>query len=94
MLNPYSKFDVFMFRSFKDIHFYISLLLSNIQMLTSLAQAVMSQAETRELSKRVFIVIMSHYLFEFNGSRMNLVKLIQKIFSINDILRFWNSTRE
>ena len=60
-------------------------------MLTSLAQAVTSQAETRELLKRVFIVIIPQYLFEFNGFRMNLVNLIQKNYSINDRLGFENS---
>ena len=78
MLNPYSNF-------------YISLLLSTIPMLTSLAHAVTSQAETRELLKRVFIVIIPQYLFEFNGFRMNLVNLIQKNYSINDRLGFGNS---
>ena len=60
-------------------------------MLTSLAQAVTSQAETRELLKMVFIVIMPQYLFEFNGIRMNLVNLIQKNYSINERLGFRNS---
>ena len=55
-------------------------------MLISLAQAVTSQAETRELLKRVFIVIMPQYLFEFNGFRINLVNLIQKNYSINESL--------
>ena len=50
-----------------------------------------SQAETRELLKRGFIVIMPKYLFEFNGFRMNLVNLIKKNYSINDILGFKNS---
>ena len=60
-------------------------------MLNSLAQAVTSQAETRELLKRVFIVIIPQYLFEFNGFRMNLVNLNQKNYSINDRLGFGNS---
>ena len=64
----------------------MSLLLRNIPMLTSLAQAVTSQAETRELLKRVFNVIIPQYLFEFNGFRMNLVNLIKTNYSINDRL--------
>ena len=36
-------------------------------------------------------MIMPQYLFEFNGFRMNLVNLIQKNYSINDILGFGNS---
>ena len=47
-----------------------------------------SQAETRELLKRGFIVIIPKYLFEFNDFRMNLVNLIKKNYSINDILGF------
>ena len=62
-----------------------------VQCFTSLAQAVTSQAETRELLKRVFIVIIPEYLFEFNVFRMNLVNLIKKNYSINDILGFGNS---
>ena len=58
-------------------------------MLTSLAQAVTSQA--RKLLKRVFIVIIPKYLFELNGFRMSLVNLIQKNYSINDRLGFGNS---
>ena len=64
---------------------YVGILMSP---LTSLAQAVTSQAETRELLKRVFIVIIPQYLFEFNGFRMNLVNLFQKNYSINDRLGF------
>ena len=51
----------------------------------------MSQAETMELLKRAFIVIMPKYLFEFNGFRMNLVNLIKKDYSMNHILGFGNS---
>ena len=81
-----------MLRSFKDIQTYISHYSSvTVQCFTSLAQAVTSQAETRELLKRVFIVIMPEYLFEFNGFRMNLVNLIKKNYSINDIVGFGNS---
>ena len=83
-----------MLRSFKDIQTFISHYSSvTVQCFTSLAQAVTSQAETRELLKRVFIVIMPEYLFEFNGFRMNLVKinLIKKNYSINDIVGFGNS---
>ena len=36
-------------------------------------------------------MIMPEYLFEFNGFRMNLVNLIKKDYSINDILGFGNS---
>ena len=50
-----------------------------------------SQAETRELLKKGFIVIMPKYLFEFNGFRMNLVNLSKKNYSINDKLGFENS---
>ena len=86
MLDPYSKFCGFMLRSFKDIQTCIShYSLVKVQCFTSLAQAVTSQAETRELLKRVFIVIMPEYLFEFNGFRMNLVNLIKTNYSINDI---------
>ena len=53
-----------MLKGFKDIltfilHFFSVL----VQCFTSLAQAVMSQAETMEHLKRVFIVIMPGYLF-------------------------------
>ena len=34
------------------------------------------------------------YLFEFNGFRMNLVNLIKKDYSMNDILGFGNSARD
>ena len=50
-----------------------------------------SQAENSEPLKRVFIVIKPKYLFEFNGSRMNLGNLMQRNYSINDILGFGNS---
>ena len=50
-----------------------------------------SQAETRGLLKRVFFVIMPKYLFEFKGFRVNLVNLILKNYSINDLLGFGNS---
>ena len=80
------------FRGFKDIQTFISHYSSvTVQWFTSLAQAVMSQAESRELLKRGFFVIMPKYLFEFNGFRMNLVNLIKKNYSINDILGFENS---
>ena len=36
-------------------------------------------------------MIIPEYLFESNGFRMNLVKLIQKKYSINDKLWFRNS---
>ena len=53
-----------MIRSFKDIQTFISHYSSVIvQGFTSLAQAVTSQAETRELLKRVSIVMMPQYLF-------------------------------
>ena len=38
----------------------------------------MSEAETREPLKRVFIVIIPEYLFEFNGFRINITSLIEK----------------
>ena len=86
MLNQYSKFLGFMLRGFKDIQTFISQYPSVlVQCVTPLAQAVTSQAESREPLKRVFIVIMHEHLFEFNGFRMNLVNLIQKNYSINDI---------
>ena len=62
-----------------------------VQCFTSLSQAVTSQAENRKPLKRVFIVIKPKYLFEFNGFRMNLGNLMQKHYSINDILGFGNS---
>ena len=81
-----------MLRSFKHIQTFISYHSSvTVQCFTSLAQAVTSQAETRKLLKRVFIVIMPKYLFEFNGFRMNLVNLIETHYSINDMLGFGNS---
>ena len=70
---------------------FISQYSSVVQCFTSLAQAVTSQAVTRELFKRVFNVIIPEYLFEFNVFRMNLVNLIKKNYSINDILGFGNS---
>ena len=36
-------------------------------------------------------MIIHGYLFEFNGVRKNLVKLIQKNYSINDKLEFGSS---
>ena len=36
-------------------------------------------------------MIIPEYLFDFNGFRMNLVKLIQKNYSNNDKLGFGNS---
>ena len=50
-----------------------------------------SQAENREPLKRVFIVIEPKYLFVFNGFRMHFGNLMQKNYSINDILGFGNS---
>ena len=74
-----------MLRGFKDnktfISHYPSIL---VQCFTSLAQAVTSQAETRELLKRDFIVIIHKYLLEFSGFRMNLVNLIQKNYNNSD----------
>ena len=75
-----------MLRGFKDMHTFISHYSSvTVQCFTSLAQAVTSQAETRELLKRVFIVIIPECLFDINVFRMNLVNLIKKNYSINDI---------
>ena len=81
-----------MLRSFKDIPTFIShYSLVTVQCFTSLAKAVTSQAETRELLKRVFLMIMPNYLFEFNGFRINLVNLVKTNYSINHILGFRNS---
>ena len=69
-----------MLKSFKDILNFISHYSSVIvQCFTSLAQAVTSQAETREPLQRVFIIIIPEYMFEFSDFRMNLVNLIQKV---------------
>ena len=57
-----------------------------VQCLTSLAQAVTSQAEHRKPLQRVFIVIMPEYLFETNGFRINLVNVIKGKYIIPDTL--------
>ena len=81
-----------MLRSFKDIQTFKSHYYSVIvQCFTSLAQAVTSQAETRELLKSVFFMIMPKYLFQFNGFRMNSVNLVKTNYNINDVLVFGNS---
>ena len=81
-----------MLRSFKDIQTFISYYSSvTVQCFTSLAQAVTSQAETRELLKSVFFMIMPKYLFEFNGFRMKSVNLVKTNYNINDLLGFGNS---
>ena len=81
-----------MLRGFKDMQTFISHYSSvTVQCFTSLAQAVTSQAETRELLQRVVIVTIPEYLFEFNVFRMNLVNLIKTNYSINDMLGFRNS---
>ena len=72
MLNQYSKFQCFMFKSFKDIipfiyHFSPEL----VPCITSLAQAVMSQAESKEPLNRGSIMLMPVYLFETNGFMIN-----------------------
>ena len=67
-----------MSKGFKDVLTFISHYSSaTVKCFTSLAQAVASQAKTMETLKRVFIVIMPEYLFEFNSFRKNLVNLIQ-----------------
>ena len=72
MLNLYFKFQSCMLKGFEDIFTFI-LYFSSIlvQCFTSLAQAVTSQAENGKPLQRVFIVIMSEYLIETNGFRMN-----------------------
>ena len=63
MLNPYAKFQGFMLKGFKDMLTLISHVSSVlVQCITSLAQAVTSQAEKREPIKSVFIVVMPEYL--------------------------------
>ena len=60
-----------MLKRFKDILTFILQLSSVlVQCFTSLAQAVMSQAENREPLKRAYIMIMPEYLFETDGFRM------------------------
>ena len=72
MVNPYPKFQRCMLKGFKDILTFIldfsSIL---VQCFTSLAQAVMSQAEKRKPLQRVFIVILPEYLFGTNGFKAN-----------------------
>ena len=58
---------------------------------TSLAQAVTSQAKSRELLKSALIVIMSEYLFEINGFGIKLVNLTKEKYNMYDRLGFWNS---
>ena len=58
---------------------------------TSLAQAVMSQTESREPLKSALIVIMSEYLLEINGFGINLVNLTKEKYNMCDRLGFWNS---
>ena len=61
-----------MLKGFKDILIFILHFSSVlVQCLTYLAQAVMSQAENREPLKRAYIMIMSEYLFETDGLRMD-----------------------
>ena len=67
-----------MLNGFKDTLTFISHHSSVlVQCFTSLGQTVTSQAETTEPLKRVSIVIMHEYLFEFSSFRMNLFNLIQ-----------------
>ena len=85
MLNPYSKFQGCMLKGFKDILTYIlhsSTVL--VQCFSVLSPAVTSQAENRNPSKRVFIVIMPECLFETNGFRINCVNVIKEKYSITD----------
>ena len=61
-----------MLKGLKDILTFISSFSSVlVQCITSLAQAVTSQAENRDPLKRVVIVIMPTNLFETNGFRIN-----------------------
>ena len=69
MLNPYAKSQGFMLNGFKDMLTLISSVL--VQCITSLSQAVMSQAEKREPIKSVFLVVMPEYLFRINNFRIN-----------------------
>ena len=64
MLNLYAKFQGFMLNGFKDMLPLISHVSSVlVQCITSLAQAVTSQAEKREPIKSIFLVVMPEYLF-------------------------------
>ena len=83
MLNPHSKFQ-----GFQEV---LKISSGMVQCFTSPTQAVMSQAETREPLKRVFIVIIPEYLFEFNGFRMNITSLIETNYSTNGKSGFGNS---
>ena len=68
---------------FKDILIFNSHVPSVlVWCITSLAQAVTSQAEDWGPLQRVFIVIMPQYLFEINGFRINSVHLIKDIYAI------------
>ena len=61
-----------MLKGFKDIFTFILHFSSVlVQCFTFLAQAVTSEAETREPLKRAYIMIMSEYLFETDGFRMD-----------------------
>ena len=92
MLNLCSKFQGFMTMHFKDILIFNSHFPSVlVWCITSLAEAVKSQAEDWGPLKRVFIVIMPQYLFEINGFRIYSVHLIKDICNITDKLGFWIS---
>ena len=72
MLNPYDKFQGFKVKDFKDmltLKANVSSVL--VQCITSLSQAVKSQAEKREPIKSVFFVVMPEYLFRINNFRIN-----------------------
>ena len=74
-----------MFKGFKDIlPFIYHFSPVPVQCITTLAQAVTSQAENREPLRRVSIMIMPEYLFETNSFMINLVKLIKEKYSITD----------
>ena len=61
-----------MLKSFKDILTLILQLSSvSVSCFTSLAQAVTSQTENRGPLKSAYIIIISEYLFETDGFRMN-----------------------
>ena len=81
-----------MLKGFKDMLTLISYVSSVlVQCITSLAQAVTSQAEKREPIKSVFIMVMPKYLFRINNFKNNLVNSIKENNSMNDKLGFENS---
>ena len=81
-----------MLKAFKDMltymHHFSSVL---VQCFTSLAQAVISQTESRETLKSALIVIMPEYLFEINCFGINLVHSTEEKYNMYDKLGFGNS---